>query len=64
MFSVFVTQCFVRQIGQRRGLVDAVLRHVAVGRPLAAGDAEQAGLVDVDGVIARERGGVLAVARS
>ena len=38
-------------------MVDAILGHVAVGGPLAAGDGEQAGGVDVDDMVARESGG-------
>ena len=49
-------QLFFGELGERRGLVDAVLGHVAIGGPFAAGDGEQAGVVDVDGVVAGERG--------
>src|SRR5208283_1132511 len=47
----------LRKLGEGRSLVDAVLCHAAVGRPFAAGDAEQPRAVDVDGVVARDGGG-------
>src|SRR6266545_2185510 len=50
------------QVGQSGGLVYAILGHVPIGRPLAPGDGEQSALIDVDGVVARQRGGVVAVA--
>ncbi len=40
------------------GRVDGVLRHLAVGGPLAAGDRDKARLAGDDGVVAREAGGV------
>ncbi len=42
------------------GVVDAILGHVAVGGPLAAGDGEQPVVVDVDDVVAGERRGFAA----
>ena len=44
-----------RQAGQLGGHVDAILRHRPVGRPLAAGDRDQARPVGVDRVLAGER---------
>ena len=38
-------------------MVHAVLGHLPIGCPFAAGDGQQAGLRDLDGVIARECGG-------
>ena len=52
----------VRQPRERGRLVDAVFRHVAVGGPLAPADRDQAGILDADGVVARERRGVAALA--
>jgi len=46
-----------RELRQRCGLIDAVLGHVAVGRPFAAADGDQAGAVDLDDMIARQRRG-------
>ena len=45
---------------QGDSVVDAVLGHVAVGSPFAARDGEQAGVVDMDGVVARDGGGLAA----
>ncbi len=45
------------ELAEGDGVVDAILGHVAIGGPFAADDGEQAGALDVDGVIARERGG-------
>ena len=53
----------VRQIRQSGGLIHAALRHVAIGRPLAAGDAQQPALINVDGMIPRERRRIAALAR-
>jgi hypothetical protein len=50
-------------IGEGGGVIHAILGRVPVGGPLAAGDAEEAALVDVNGVIARQGGGVFAPAR-
>jgi hypothetical protein len=43
--------------GDGGGLVDAILGHVAVGGPFAAGDRDEAGGIDVEGVVAGEGGG-------
>ena len=52
---------FVRDQSARAQLIDGVLCHVSVGRPLAAGDGHQAGFGKQDGVIARQRfGGAVA----
>ncbi len=40
--------------GEGRGLVDRVFGHLAVRRPLPAGDRDEAGRGDVEGVVARE----------
>ena len=45
---------FFIEAAQSDGVVDAILRHVTISRPLAAGDCEQAGVVEVNGVVARE----------
>lgn len=43
------------------GVVDDVLCHAAVGGPFAAGDGDEAGVCDEDGVIAGEGGGGVGV---
>ena len=48
----------IRKLAQRDGVVHAVLGHMAIGGPFAAHDGQQSGVVDMDGVIARERGGL------
>ena len=64
MFKCSVTQAFSGKLGQHGRLVDAVLGHVAIGGPFAAGNGQQAGLIDVDGVVARKRRRVSAAPRS
>ena len=43
---------FFIETSERDGVIDAILRHVAIGGPFAARDGEQAGIIDMDGVIA------------
>ena len=38
-------------------VIDHIFRHAAVGGPFAAGDGDQAGVGDGDGVVPRQRGG-------
>ena len=47
----------VGQAAESDRMVDAILSHVAIGSPFAAYDREQAGMIDMDGVVARERRG-------
>ena len=54
-------QCFrharpLVQLGQRGGVIHAVLGHLPVGRPLSAGDREQPGLRHLDRVLAGKCG--------
>ncbi len=49
-----VVHCPVAQPAQRNGMVHAVLGHVAIRRPLSAGNRQQAGCIHVNDVIARE----------
>ena len=51
------------QFRERGCLINTVFRHVAIGRPLSTGDREQSRTVNVDGVVTRQRRGVLAVPR-
>src|SRR5690349_23924969 len=46
-----------RKAAERCGFIHGVLGHAAVGGPLAAGDGEDAGGLDPDGVVARDGGG-------
>ena len=62
MLSVFVMHGRSGSRARSAAWFTRVLGHVPIGGPLAAGRGEQAGGVDVDRVIARERGGELAVA--
>ena len=62
MLSVRVTHGRSASRAEVGGLIDGVLGHVPVGRPLAAGRRQQAGRVDVNRVVARQRRGQLAVA--
>ena len=48
----------IGKLAQRDGVIDAVLGHVAISGPFAAGDSEQPRCVDVDDVIPRERRGL------
>ena len=47
----------IGQLAEGDGVVDAIFGHVAIGGPLAAGDGEQAVGIDMEDVIAGERGG-------
>src|SRR6185437_17108061 len=47
---------FFFETTERDGVIDTIFRHVTVGRPLAARDSEQTGVIDMNGVIARKSG--------
>ena len=49
------------QARQNGGVVDAVLRHMAIGGPLAAADGDEAGVFDANGVVAGKRRGVAGI---
>ena len=48
----------VFQLGQHDCMFHAIFGHVAIGGPFATGDGEQPGIINVNGVAARERRGV------